>query len=88
MLRPKKGYENTELSFKVGQATFRIRVEDIKTVHIEQFKNHIDLAHFVEEVPVEYKPEEHDAETVLQNYLDLQELQKDEPKKKRTRKKK
>lgn len=89
MLRAKKGYENTELSFKVGQATFRMKVEDITEAHIEQFRNHIDLNHYVEKVDCEtkqliYAPDEHDVETVMQNYLDLQ----DQPKKTRRRKKK
>ena len=88
MLKVKRGYENAFVSFKVGQATFNLKTEDITEDHIEKFKNHIDLSYFVEPMEVVYVPEEHDVETVLQNYLDLQEQPKDEPKKKRTRKKK
>ena len=88
MLKVKRVYENAVISFKVGQATFNLKTEDITEDHIEKFKNHIDLSYFVEPMEVVYVPEEHDVETVLQNYLDLQEQPKDEPKKKRTRKKK
>jgi hypothetical protein len=83
MLRVKKGYENTTLTFRVGQNEFTLRVDDITEEHISTFRHHIDLNMYVERYePIkEYIPELHDAETVMQSLLD-------EPKKKRTRKKK
>ena len=83
MLRAKKGYENTILSFKVGNTTCKLKVDDITEKDIESYKAHIDLNQYVEiyEPIKEYKPERHDIETVMQSLLN-------EPKKKRTSKKK
>ena len=87
MLRPKKGFENSQVSFRVGSNTFTIKVSDITPELMDRVKHHTDLSYFVEEVekhePItEYDPELHDAETVMQSLLN------EEPKKKRTRKKK
>lgn len=87
MLRPKKGFENSQVSFRVGSNTFTIKVSDITPELMDKVKHHTDLSYFVEEVekhePItEYDPEKHDAETVMQSLLN------EEPKKKRTRKKK
>ena len=89
MLRPKKGFENSEVSFRVGSNTFTIKVSDITPELIEKVKHHTDLSYFVEEVEKEeikiittYDPETHDIETVIQNILN------EEPKKKNTNKKK
>ena len=87
MLRPKKGFENSQVSFRVGSNTFTINVKDITPELMDKVKHHTDLSYFVEEVekhePItEYDPEKHDAETIMQSLLN------EEPKKKRTRKKK
>jgi hypothetical protein len=84
MLRPKKGYENTEVTYRVGSNTFTIKVSDITPELMERVKHHTDLSYFVEEFnPItEYIPEIHDIETVIQNILN------EEPKKKNTNKKK
>jgi hypothetical protein len=83
MLKPKKGFENTVIEYRVGQATIKIKASDITQEHIDKAKHYVDLAYFVEEIKeaVIYDPEKHDAETVMQSILN-------EPKKKRTRRKK
>ena len=91
MLKPKKGYENTVIEYRVGQATMKIRVEDITKEHIEKAKHYVDLAYFVEEVKSEYDPKKHDAENIIQEYMNQpteQILDLQTPKKKRTRRKK
>lgn len=84
MLRPKKGFENSTVSFRIGSNTFTIKVSDITQDLVDKMKHHTDLSYFVEkhEPITEYVPELHDAETVMQSLLN------EEPKKKRTRKKK
>lgn len=85
MLRPKKGYENSEISFRVGAATLTIKVSDITEELIYKYRHHLDLSEYVEKVePLVYDPQEHDAEAIIQQYM---ELQGDE-KPKKTRKKK
>ena len=91
MLKPKKGYENTVIEYRVGQATMKIKAEDITKDHIEKAKHYVDLSHFVEEVVVEYDPQKHDAEAIIQEYINqptenLLDLQT--PKKTRKRRKK
>jgi hypothetical protein len=91
MLKPKKGYENTVIEYRVGQATMKIRVEDITKEHIEKAKHYVDLSYFVEEVKSEYDPKKHDAENIIQEYMNQpteQILDLQTPKKKRTRRKK
>jgi hypothetical protein len=83
MLKPKKGFENSQVSFRVGSATHTIKVSDITPELMDKVKHHVDLSYFVEEVEKPetiYNPEEHDIETVLQKVLN------EKPKK--TRKKK
>jgi hypothetical protein len=83
MLRPKKGFENSQVSFRVGSATHTIKVSDITPELMDKVKHHVDLSYFVEAVEKHetiYNPEEHDIETVLQKHLN------EKPKK--TRKKK
>lgn len=84
MLRPKKGFENSQVSFRVGSNTFTINVKDITPELVDKVKHHTDLTYFVEEYePIkEYIPEQHDVETVMQSLLD------EEPKKKTRKKKK
>lgn len=84
MLRPKKGFENSQVSFRVGSNTFTINVKDITPELVDRVKHHTDLTYFVEEYePIkEYIPEQHDVETVMQSLLD------EEPKKKTRKKKK
>lgn len=84
MLRPKKGFENSTVSFRLGSNTFTIKVTDITHDLIDRVRNHTDLSYFVEEYePItEYKAEQHDIETVMQSILN------EEPKKKNTNKKK
>ena len=53
MLRVKKEYENTNLSFKVGVVTVNLDARDITEDKIKAFKNHIELSHYVEEVEIE-----------------------------------
>ena len=96
MLKPKKGFENTVIEYRVGQATLKIKVSDITPDHIERAKNYCDLSMYVEEVktvskPTEYKAEVHDAETVMQEILNddrIKQLTELQTKPKRTRKKK
>ena len=97
MLRPKKGFENSTVSFRVGSNTFTIKVSDITPELMDRVKHHTDLSYFVEEYePItEYIPELHDAETVMQEILNyepkyegIHDKHTPEPKKKRTRKKK
>lgn len=93
MLRPKKGFENSQVSFRVGTATHTIKVSDITPELMDKVKHHVDLSYFVEEVDVAleletevekhetvYDPEKHDIETVMQKAIN------EKPKK--TRKKK
>ena len=107
MLRPKKGFENSQVSFRVGSATHTIKVSDITPELMDKVKHHVDLSYFVEEVDIalelekefdmllaemeekheprkviEYNPEEHDIETVIQKAIN------EEKPKKKTRKKK
>ena len=53
MLKVKKEYENTKLSFRVGVVTVEIDVNNITDDKIKAFKNHIDLAHYVEDIQEE-----------------------------------
>lgn len=57
MLRPKKGFENSQVSFRVGSNTFTINVKDITPELVDKMKHHTDLSYFVEEVEpiLEYK---------------------------------
>jgi hypothetical protein len=98
MLKPKKGFENTVIEYRVGTATLKIKVSDITADHIERAKHYCDLSMYVEDVtivstPKEYTPSVHNAETVMQDIIDdfrieqLIDLQT-KPKPKRTRKKK
>ncbi len=86
MLRPKKGFENSQVSFRVGSATHTIMVKDITPELMDKVKHHVDLGYFVEEEkhepkePTIYDPEKHDIETVIQKAIN------EKPKK--TRKKK
>lgn len=84
MLRPKKGFENSQVSFRVGSNTFTINVKDITPELVDKVKHHTDLTYFVEEYkPIkEYIPAQHDVETIMQSLLD------EEPKKKTRKKKK
>ena len=83
MLRPKKGFENTQVSFRVGANTFTVKVSDITPELIDRVKNHTDLSYFVEEYePItEYVPELHDSKMIIQSIIN-------EPKKKTNKKKK
>ena len=84
MLKPKKGFENTAIEYRVGQATIKIRVSDITQDHIEKAKHYVDLSHFVEEQEkkvVVYTPEIHEIETVIQKAIN-------EPKQRKPRKRK
>lgn len=97
MLRPKKGFENTQVSFKVGVNTFTIKVEDITRELIEKMRNYTDLNYFVEEVknePIQYDPQKHDIETVVQEILNyepkypgIHDKYSPEPQKKKRKKK-
>lgn len=73
MLKPKKGFENTTITFKVGAGSVTLNVSNITEDHIINFRNHIDLSYFVEKhepkVITKYVPELHDAETVIQSIL-------------------
>ena len=86
MLRPKKEFENSTISFRVGSNTFTIKVGDITPELVDKMKHYTDLSYFVEkhepQKVIKYVPELHDVETVMQKALN------EEPKKKRTRKKK
>ena len=85
MLRPKKGFENTTVSFRMGSNTFTIKTDDITPELIERVKNYTDLSYFVEEYkpePIKYDPQKHDVETVIQRIIN------EEPKKKTNKKKK
>jgi hypothetical protein len=75
MLRPRKGYENTEIEYRVGQATIRIKASDITREHIERAKHYCDLSAYVEEVVIEYDPKRHDAETIIQEYINQDSLE-------------
>lgn len=97
MLKPKKGFENTVIEYRVGQATIKIKASDITQDHIDKAKHYVDLAYFVEEIKeaVTYDPQKHDAETVMQDILNyepknegIHDKYTPEPKKKRTRRKK
>lgn len=70
MLVPRNEYENMTLTFKVGVATFTLKVDEITEEKIEAFKNHIDLSYYVElgeeEVP-EYLFELQDNNEVVQS---------------------
>jgi hypothetical protein len=93
MLQPKKGFENTQIEYKLGQVGIKINVTDITYAHIEQAKRYnIDLGFYIEEsvqVPEQllniqtpseaYEPEKHDIETVIQKAIN-------KPKKTRTKK--
>ncbi len=83
MLRARKGFENSTISFKVGANTFTIKVSDITPELMDKVKHHTDLSYFVEEYdPItEYIPEEHDSKSIIQAAIN-------EPKKKNTNKKK
>ena len=86
MLRPKKEFENSTISFRVGSNTFTIKVGDITAELVDKMKHYTDLSYFVEkhepQKVTKYVPKLHDVETVMQKALN------EEPKKKRTRKKK
>jgi hypothetical protein len=79
MLTPKNGFENSEVSFRVGSGTMTVKVKDITYELIERVRHHADLSYYVEEdieVPepyfelqTEYIPEEHDIETVMQEVI-------------------
>lgn len=98
MLIPKEQFKNTVISIKVGNATIQIKAEDITHKHIEAYKNHVDLTFFVEEIVIEeeprkelldlqaYDPEKHSPENIIQAVI-AKRLE-EEPKKRRTRKKK
>jgi hypothetical protein len=52
MLKPKKGFENSQVSFRVGSATHTIKVSDITPELMDKVKHHVDLSYFVEEVDI------------------------------------
>jgi hypothetical protein len=52
MLRPKKGFKNSQVSFRVGSATHTIKVSDITPELMDKVKHHVDLSYFVEEVEI------------------------------------
>jgi hypothetical protein len=79
MLRAKKGFENTVIEYKVGQANVRINVSDITEAHIERAKHYCDLSIYVEDVEIVSEPDER-----IEQLIDVV----DTPKPKRTRKKK
>jgi hypothetical protein len=78
MLKAKKGFENTIIEYRVGQATIKINVSDITQDHIDRAKHYCDLSTYVEEVQIVSEPEDERIEQ-------LTELQE---KPKRTRKRK
>jgi putative ubiquitin-RnfH superfamily antitoxin RatB of RatAB toxin-antitoxin module len=78
MLKAKKGFEDTVIEYRVGQANIRIKVSDITEAHIERAKHYCDLSIYVEEVEIVSEPEDERIEQ-------LTELQE---KPKRTRKRK
>jgi hypothetical protein len=96
MLKAKKGFENTIIEYRVGQATIKINVSDITQDHIDRAKHYCDLSTYVEEVqivsePTVYNPDIHDAETVMQSLLNddrIEQLTELQEKPKRTRKRK
>ena len=97
MLRAKKEFKNTTVSFRIGSNTFTVKVDDITPELIERVKHHTDLSYFMEEYePItEYIPELHDAETVIQEILNyepkyegIHDKYTPEPKKKTNKKKK
>jgi hypothetical protein len=57
MLKAKKGFENTIIEYRVGQANIKIKVCDITTDHIEKAKYYCDLSAYVEEVQIVSEPE-------------------------------
>jgi hypothetical protein len=79
MLKPRNGFENSEVSFKMGSVNIKVKVKDITYELIERVRRYADLSYYVEEdieVPepyfglqTEYIPEEHDIETVLQEVI-------------------
>jgi hypothetical protein len=79
MLKPRNGFENSEVSFRVGSGTMTVKVKDITYELIERVRHHADLSYYVEgdiEVPepyfglqTEYIPEEHDIEMVMQEAI-------------------
>lgn len=81
MLRPKKGFENSQVSFRVGSNTFTINVKDITPELVDKVKHHTDLTYFVEEVEkhepkkyiTKYDPELHDIETIVQRAINQKE---------------
>ena len=74
---PKKGYENTTINYRLGLIAVQIRVEDITQSHIDTARKYnIDLTYYLESYG--FDEEQHD---------DLIELQKDEPVKKKRKKK-
>lgn len=78
MYRPKKGFENTTINYRLGMIAVQVRVEDINQNHIDAAKRYnIDLTYYLEKDGFDEKQHE-----------DLIELQKDEPKKKPSKKKK
>ena len=82
MLRPKKGFENTTIEYRVGTATLKIKVSDITADHIERAKHYCDLSTYVEEV---------NTVMVTQDILNderIEQLTELQTKPKRTRKKK
>jgi len=52
MLKAKKGFENTIIEYRVGQANIKIKVCDITHDHIEKAKYYCDLSAYVEEVQI------------------------------------
>jgi hypothetical protein len=57
MLKAKKGFENTIIEYRVGQANIKIKVCDITPDHIEKAKYYCDLSAYVEEVQIVSEPE-------------------------------
>ena len=49
MLKPRNGFENSEVSFRVGSGTMTVKVKDITYELIERVRHHADLSYYVEE---------------------------------------
>lgn len=61
MLQPKKGFENTDVSYRLGTTRININTNNITQDHIDVAKRYgIDLTMYVEEVenPIKFNTEE------------------------------
>jgi len=57
MLRPRKGFENSEVSFKMGSVNMNVKVSDITPELIERTKHYADLSAYVEQEDIEVPTE-------------------------------